>query len=1025
MAWTEEQKRAIFTKGQNIIVSAGAGSGKTAVLSERILEYCLQGNDIRDILVLTFTNAAAHEMKERIRKKLLEHKLYDQADLIDVADITTFDAYSLSLVKKYYYKLGLSKDVSIMDETMVKVLRKKIIEDLFEEYYNQQNQAFFSFLRKYSKQDDKAVVAIVKDLCEKLELILHFDEFKAHYEQNYYNREKLENNLVQYEKVCLQKTKEFVDLLRQLYDVAVCDAFSATLAGGVLSLIENLLNCSTYEQVYYLLNEYSLPRVSPKAGEEVGKLKKKCTEFLKNLQKKYFSKYSSKQEMIQELYAIKEDILFLLNVCDEVNKRFSEYKRKVMLYDYIDIAKFAIQLVEEYEDIRKELKKFKEILVDEYQDTSDIQEAFLQNIENDNLYMVGDIKQSIYRFRNANPQIFKEKYDLYAENKGGIKIDLTYNFRSRNEVIETINRLFSKLMTEECGNADYVADHRMQFGQALYTNKENINYNLEILKYNAEDYEKFEKDEIEAFIAARQIQEWIRRKPQILKNNSYVPLEYKDIAILIDKSKSFVTFKKIFEYLNIPLAIEADLDLKDSILPQLFFNIMVLIYKRKIEEFDIPYKHALASVARSFLLNYTDEEIYRLIVEKEEFPIIHQIENLIFEEISYPDLFYKICFEFHIYEKLDWIGDVDNSLAVLEYIYTMFSTFQNMGLSFKEVIEYMDNVLQGDEKLSYTISSPSKDCVRIMTIHKSKGLEFAYCIYPMLSNNFNKKDVHTPIGFHKNYGIYIPYVEEGSSNTIVKSLIENAILKEDISEKVRLLYVALTRTREKMVMLTEEKDLADPIINGYSCFQQMIGLDSVFKNEIRTIDLSKYGITEEYKKDRNIMLDKKEGIILEYSMLEEPKVLEQVHISKEMKTLPSRETKSAIELGLLFHSALECIDFKDKRVDHLPVSDFVKNKIEKLLSLPIFDNACNAKVFHEHEFIFTDGQEQYHGIIDLMLIYEDHIDLLDYKLANVDSKEYIFQLSVYKKYIQSQYDLRIDVYLVSILNTTIKKLDIE
>ena len=175
MAWTKEQEEAIHRRGESIIVSAGAGSGKTAVLSERILDYCKNGNDIRRVLVLTFTEAAAFEMKERIRKKLKENQLFEQAELIDSTYITTFDSYSLSIVKKYYYMLGLKKGISIMDGALISVKKNEIIRDLFTEYYLSENQQFLSFLKKYSLQDDKSVFKMVYDMSYTLELIVDLD----------------------------------------------------------------------------------------------------------------------------------------------------------------------------------------------------------------------------------------------------------------------------------------------------------------------------------------------------------------------------------------------------------------------------------------------------------------------------------------------------------------------------------------------------------------------------------------------------------------------------------------------------------------------------------------------------------------------------------------------------------------------------------------------------------------------------------------------------------------------------------
>ena len=836
MAWTNEQLDAIHKRNTNIIVSAGAGSGKTAVLSERILEYCKNGGDIRRILVLTFTNAAASEMKERIRKKLLDNKLFKQADYIDSAYITTFDAYSLALVKKYYYKLDLSKSLGIMDGALIAIKRKQIIEQLFSELYASENIQFYNFLKKYSKQDDKDVIKIIDSLCSKFELIIDYDDFIKTYDEKYYSEEKLQHIVNEYEIYTAEEVYEFTLKLNELINISGTDTASNKLHDDLLVISEKLNNINSYDDYYELFNTISMPRLSPKAYEGVKEAKKSLDDAYKNLKANVFSKYVFKEDMLNELKLIHNDILFLLNICNEVLARLLKYKKQVMQFDYTDIAKFAIKLVTDYEDVKSELKYFyNEILVDEYQDTSDIQEAFLSKIENNNLYMVGDIKQSIYRFRNANPYIFKSKYDSYAKNINGYKIDLSFNFRSRCEVLNNINTLFNKLMTESCGDANYILDHQMNYGLKAYESLvQAYDYNLDIYKYNKDDYLDYNDDEIEAFIAAKEIKKILATKTKVFKNGEYRLVKYNDFAILIDKAKSFVTFKRVFEYLNIPLSIEADLDLKDSILPKLFSNILMLIYKLRNNEFDTQYKHSLASLARSFIYEYTDENIYKLIALSEHYPILDDLKELsIDNEESLEQLFYKICFKLNIYEKLALIGDVDNSLVVLEYIYKLFNMFQQTQMEMSDAVEYLSTIFETDVKLSYKLSSNSGDSVRIMTIHKSKGLEFPFCIFPLLSSSFNKADIRATTGFSPNYGIYIPYADEGKSNTIIKTLIANQIAKADISERVRLLYVALTRAREKMILIMNDEEYPDLTPKRFSSFHQMITYYNVFNEYVK------------------------------------------------------------------------------------------------------------------------------------------------------------------------------------------------
>lgn len=1029
MAWTKEQEAAIYTRGSNIIVSAGAGSGKTAVLSERILDYCLNGNDIRRVLVLTFTEAAASEMKERIRTKLIDNNLLEQADYIDSAYISTFDAYSLSLVKKYYYKLGVSKNISIMDGALIALKRKAIIEEIFTELYDSNDERFLSYLAKYSKQDDKEVLKTVEDLCSKFELIIDYDSFIKNYEQKYFSDGRLNEITDEYTIICNNKIIELELAVEDYISALRLDEYAEKPYNDTRAYLMELTSLSDYSEFYQFVNYVKLPLASSKAiNPAIREERAKAAAILKDIKENFFSKYKTEKEMKDEIIKIKNDVLFLLEICVEVRNRLLLYKKSVMLFDYSDIAKMAIELVTKHEDVKNELKYyFNEILVDEYQDTSDIQEAFLTQIENNNMYMVGDIKQSIYRFRNANPYIFKDKYDKYAKGQDGFKIDLSFNFRSREEVLNNINLLFNQLMTEACGDANYVVDHQMNYGQKAYEGlKQNVNYNVECLKYSDEDaFDDFTQEEKEAFIVAKSIKEIMENNPKVLKGKEFKDISYNDFAILIDKSRSFVTFKKIFEYLNIPLSIEADLDLKDSPLSKLFVNIIIAISKIRNNNLDTKYKHAITAIARSFLYQYNDSDIYDLIVNNKHYSILDDMKELAtFNDISYSDLFYNICFKLKVYDKLGRIGDVDASVVALESIHNMLNTLAAANMSFDEMSEYLAELFDSEIDIKYKVSSISKDSVRIMTIHKSKGLEFAYCYFPLLNSSFNQMDIKANSGFHMDYGIYIPYAEEGKTNTIIKSLIANKLSKDDISEKVRLLYVALTRAREKLILVYNDKSSNASSPNKFRSFSDMLSYYNCYIPYTKEIRLSHCNLTLDYKKQIKTQGASSGNEILKYAADKVINELTSVRISKELKKLPDANTKNNIKLGLEFHSALEALDFTNPNIDTLPTSDFIKNKLKAVLANDIFKNMSNAKSYHEYEFYYTDNEKEYHGIIDLLMVYDDHIDIIDYKLSNVDSPEYIRQLSIYKDYVKTKYNKQINVYLLSIIKSSVTKLDI-
>ena len=1026
MAWTKEQDEAIHRRGESIIVSAGAGSGKTAVLSERILDYCMKGNDIRRVLVLTFTEAAAFEMKERIRKKLKENQLFEQAELIDSTYITTFDSYSLSIVKKYYYKLGLKKGISIMDGALISVKKNEIIRNLFTEYYLSENQRFLSFLKKYSLQDDKSVFKMVYDMSYTLELIVDLDTFIKNYEKDYFSNSKLDEILNCYYKYTQEEVSNVMDLLKDLKLEASCDSSSASLYDALDLFLSHISISDSYENLYSQLGGFELPRVSPKASDRVKELKKEASDSLASLKKNVFKNYDSLSSMKEEILSIKEDVLFLLDMTKEVLNRLFEYKKEVNMFGFMDIAKLLISLVKNNEEIRLELMhSYDEILVDEYQDTSDVQETFLSLIENNNRYMVGDIKQAIYRFRNANPYIFKEKYNRFALHDSGYKIDLTYNFRSRSEVLENINLLFNSLMSDDLGDANYIKDHQMQYGQKDYLKlKQDIDFNLDILSYEMDEDSTFSQAEIEAFIIAKDIKTKLSMDIKALHKDGFSPISYNDFAILISDAKEFLTFKSIFEYLNIPLSIEASLDLKQSILPTLFKNIFIVLSNTLKKNYDQEYYHALASIARSFLYEYTDEDIYRLIYLKENYPIIDDFHSLIpYLDSSYSTLFYKMNEVFHIYDSLSKIGDVDSALVVLEYMHTIISSFDELGYDIHEAKAYIKDLLDSEIKMEYKPESSRNDAVRIMTIHKSKGLEFPYVYFPLLTKGFNQADMRATVGLSKKYGIFIPFVDDGQSSTIIRSLYSKEVHDEDLSEKVRLLYVALTRAREKMILILPKREEKKITKSNMKSFADMISYANSLNSYYKDIKLEDYDIS-----DYKLSLKQKKtfhgNMVLSYKAIDAPKIIVKQQISKELSHLPTKEERKALELGTKFHEVLEAIDFKHIDLDSMPIDSFIKETLKEVLKNDIFKNIAMAKDYHEHEFYFNDGDNTYHGSIDLMLEYEDHIDIIDYKLSNTDSIEYRRQLSIYKKYAEKSSGKKVDCYLLSLLKKKIEKIEL-
>ena len=558
--WTNEQQEAIDKSGCNIIVSAGAGSGKTAVLSQRVLQKIESGIHVNELLILTFTKAAASEMKDRIRKKIASNpELKDELNLLNSSYITTFDSFALSVLKKYHYMLNIPREIGITEEAIVKTLETKILDDLFEELYEGDNHSFKELVNKYCGKNDKNLRSVITKLYENVSSCIDKEKFYLFLEEGFYREEYLDLLIDKY-KDLLNDKRELVKL-----ELENCSYYLDSSCYEKLAESVNNLLTSPVEDLH-LITTVKAPRLSglDDTQKEVRELFKKAYTNLLEL-----ASYGSFEEIKDKLKLSRDFVLEIVSIIKKFDSKMSEYKLKHNIYTFNDVAMSAIKILKENEEARLELKNsFKEIMIDEYQDTNDIQETFISMIANDNVYMVGDIKQSIYRFRGSNPSIFKDKYDNYSSNDGGYKIDLIKNFRSRSEVLDNINVLFELLMDNEIGGAEYRVSHEMVYGNTAYDNEkfDGFDYNMKILEYENSKESGFSDYEVEIFSIASDIKNKMDSGFKVFDKESSTMRDatYSDFVIILDRSKYFSDFKKIFEYLHIPLTVLKDEDLKSS-----------------------------------------------------------------------------------------------------------------------------------------------------------------------------------------------------------------------------------------------------------------------------------------------------------------------------------------------------------------------------------------------------------------------------------------------------------------------------
>ena len=1021
--WTNEQQLAIDHEGENIIVSAGAGSGKTAVLSERVLRKLKSGVGIKQLLILTFTKAAAAEMRERIRANIKKNPdLASQLLELDGAYITTFDSYSLSLVKKYHYLLNVSKNIQIGEASVFTIRENEFLDEILMRRYENPTSNFTKLIYDFCTKDDDSLKKSILKINHALDLRYDKVEYLTSYIDTFYQPDTIESYCHLYVSKLFSLQEEMQNIIESL-----CPLLEEKVSEKVHSFYRKFLDSKTYDEMVGSLDERA-PQTPRNSEDDVKAYFAKLSELRKRA--KDYLVYPSYQEMKDAIWATEGYAKEIVSILLELDQKMMELKHEEDTYDFTDISKMAIQLLLDHPDIKEEVKQsFQEIMIDEYQDTSDLQETFISLIANHNVYMVGDIKQSIYRFRNANPYIFKEKYENYQKGIDGFKIDLNKNFRSRKEVLDNVNLMFDLLMDSVVGGADYKASHRMVFGNNSYEEqgKSDTSHQMEVYRYDYDKSSEYSKEEIEAFWIAQDIKKKIESGYLVYnfkeENAKPRPCKYQDFVIMLDRSTNFGLYKKIFTYFGIPLAVKKDESIKSTTDLLLFSNILTFIFKIYHHEYDTMYYHTYASIARSFLFSLSDQEIFQTITGKRiTESSIYQLAEPIAKELdglSTTELLDRILTAFSYYEKLLCVGDIDSALARIDNLKRIAKGFESIGMTPSMFQEYLVELTENDQlDLKYKVSEDASNAVQIMTIHASKGLEFPICYFASLDVKFNMRDMNDRFLYDNKTGIITPYFKEGIGDTILKSLYKERYTMEEVSEKIRLFYVAVTRAKEKMIFVLPSREWDkgtdyDSKVSWSSLADMLDSIRDVLSPYTLSIDLKEIPLTHAYH-----TLTKKEYPTSFSHYVEEEisipvKPIGQERFSKTTSHILSKQELRAMKFGEHMHEVFESIDILHPNLEKL--SKFEKEKVTLFLKHDIVRNAPQA-VYQEYEFMTElDGKMQ-HGIIDLLLQYENRYVIIDYKLKEVTDEAYRKQLDGYKKYIYQKTGKPVEAYLYSILD---------
>lgn len=836
--WTKEQRRAIEAEGTNIIVSAGAGSGKTSVLTERVVYFIKErGYSIDDFLIVTFTNAAAAEMKKRIRKALQKSDPAEAAK-VDSAYICTFDSFFLSLVKQYHYELGVSPDLQIMNEYLGTSQKREMLEAIFEKAARENPDLFTQLV--YEDNPNIVPKTLIDYALSLYDALLKTGSYAE-------SSSQLRATLKApgYEDGVVAETVAKIAPYAEAVNDAISDILAVRPAKDSKSSAKlqaaSALDTSTYDGLFSYASQLpNKPTISKTPGRDddlvlpasdYAKAKTELKDLIAPLP-------GNEAELRKEIAIDKRTTLFFLDYLDLLDDQISAWRKDRGLYDFDDIARMALDLVSKKGKAEEVSNRFKMVMVDEFQDTSLIQNQFIDLIGGGHLYLVGDVKQSIYLFRAARPDLFNRRYNDYKEGKGGMAIDMNTNFRSRKEVLAAVNALFGSIMDDSLGGVDYRHGHVIKSGNGMFEDprfKADGGSTTEALCYDAHDA----KDKTiyrEALVIARDIKKKMDpRHPFLVTDKDeneqtiFRPVRYSDFAIIPDRATDFGKILKVFNEEQIPLRLRFDENIVENDLVRVVENLVRLYVKVGQGDYaSYEFRRCLASIYRSFLYRESDQAIYEKMSVRSfgNDPIVQILKGIAIKAKDLPDssVLRLIFDEFQIDQKIISIGMLDRNEAYLDAIEDMFVSSIEAGKTLEEIPEMIASIRDVDAKIKVEGSDPGIDSVLLINIHKSKGLEFPITYFAGLYRMFNADDLKaskeqsTPEnGFHFGRG--------NDRENVFSFLASDQKLISLRSESVRLLYVALTRTREKAYLLNPCKGWSTAPFRFQSVLSDMLDND--------------------------------------------------------------------------------------------------------------------------------------------------------------------------------------------------------
>ena len=1021
MAWTKEQEKAIYQKGDNILVAAAAGSGKTAVLVERIVNKIINEKiDVDKLLVVTFTNAAATEMRERvldaIYKKLEDNPdnlmLQKQIVLLNKSHISTIHAFCLEVIKNNFYKTNISPNFRLANTPEIELLKMEVLEEVFDNLYEEKNENFIKLIDTYCvyRSDDNLKEIILK-IYRYIQSMPYPEEWLEKQVEKFNLDLEQDFSKTVWGQLLIKEAKEDIEeSINMLKNVAKKLQLEIDLNKWYLIInddisgLEEIAEMENWDDFYIKMQDLKFKtwaqdrKIVSELKDNAKAVRDKVKAKIDDLKNKIFI-YDSKQAN-NDIFAMYEILQEIKNVILKFISEYQKAKLQKNIIDFNDIEHLALQILVQknekgkYEptEVAKEYQEmFEEIAIDEYQDSNEIQEEILKQISRgNNIFMVGDVKQSIYKFRQAKPELFLQKYNTYDNNK----IQLFANFRSRKNILDLSNVIFENIMSEEFGSIDYNENEFLNVGQEYIATKEKTlgKAELHIIDASVETEEVQDEilgnAEIEAKFVAKKIQELINGNYVVYdKKQGYRKLQFKDIVILLRKTANVAPiYEKELENLEYPVFSDIGTNYFESIEIQTIMSLLKIISN---PDNDI----ALVTVLRSPIGKFTDNELIEIRLENQNESFYNallsseklkeKIDNFLelVEDFRTKQEYLKLDeLIWYIYEKtgyLNYVSLMKNGNLKAANLRMLFEKARDYEQgSFKGLynfINFIDKVTKGNTDMGAPkLIGENENVIRIMSIHKSKGLEFPVVFLCGTGNQFNMLDLNDNILIHSELGLgpkYINYERRITYNTLAKEAIKYQIKKEIKEEEMRLLYVALTRSREKLIITGVDKNLKKSIqekeemlqISENKVTKAIAKKSKTYLEWIETVNLAdkrmkdlidvyehikneSLDTEQEEQKEKTIQIEERkinkeinEILTWEYPEKELTKIEGKSSVSKLAKETENEEIKvelkkpkflegelplSKAEIGTTVHLVMQKLDFKQ---------NYTIEKIEELL----------------------------------------------------------------------------------------------